>query len=109
MRYVDRMALADQMALASAKALIPLQSMDTVEGRTKGEFLVPLRDMSIKQGEKIKVKITGSEGRSVREPTHSSTRWLPPPPPPGALIKPIPAVLHPDEALEDWDDFQGAV
>ena len=107
MRYVDRMALADQMAVASAKALIPLQSTDTVEGGTKGEYLGPLRDMSIKKGEKIKVKLTGSAaGKSIRESKHSS---LPPPPPPGALIKPMPVISHPYEAQEDWDDFQGAV
>lgn len=105
-RYVDRMALAEQL---SNKA-----SEDSHSG------LSPLRDLSLKDGQKVHVAV-----KTKRKPTTTSSSigttafGLPPPPPPGSVVfacipEPTASVLSTaseefviasTESEEDWGDF----
>ena len=137
-KYIDRMALAEKMANAVYESVDNCSGgKKEVDDDTSLGPLVIMKDMSLKEGEKITVKVNkkrsdkevnGGDSSSSNSNRSSSSNGsgglLKPPPPAGTVIQSHkshpPAALSPPSAQavtnkdadinndDDWDDFQGS-
>ena len=132
-KYIDRMALADKMANEAYDSVdkdANEKKKEEEEDEVGAGAVKAMKDLSLKDGEKITVKMSKKKsdrdvnGGSSTSSSSSSSRnsggsggFLKPPPPAGTVIKPhnnFPSVVASsaqvavDDDEDDWNDFQGS-